>query len=127
MSEQRITTTVELNQSAPPPVQSVPSAKVDASIFSQVNIDTFKERTFPKGVEAKKPKDHTEPIVERVVPTEEPRQESSAEELIVPALLPLTSSNESITKEGSAFGRVNIDTFKERTFPKPTEVRRTSF
>jgi hypothetical protein len=110
-------------------VETVPQVAKDTSIFSRVNIDTFKERTFQKSSEnlPKSPK-QSDTINETVTspPSVEPLYQSPKNEPISP---PISTSPtvQSPTKDTSIFSQVNIDTFRERTFQKSSEVNKTEF
>ncbi|CAF4003338.1 unnamed protein product, partial [Rotaria sp. Silwood1] len=63
------------------------------------------------------------------MPIIEPHQQTSPSEPVPPSLTTTTTTTtasespvkSSAIKDTSVFSRVNIDTFKERTFPKPSE------
>ena len=77
-----------------------------------VNIDTFRERTFGNVFQSKSTSNKAEE--KSPSPIEEPRDEAK---LISP-----TAHHEKQIDE-SIFSRVNIDTFRERTFDKNNEVK----
>ncbi|CAF3641520.1 unnamed protein product, partial [Adineta steineri] len=83
---------------------------IDTTIFSRINIDSFKERTFDKSFESL-PKSY-----ERLNATEEPRYQVIVDnESTAP---PVILSNKT---DASLYTKVNIDSFKERTFDKSFE------
>jgi hypothetical protein len=55
-------------------------------------------------------------------PLEEPHYQSPTNESITPPF-PTSQSFEQIVKDSSPYSQVNIDTFKERTFEKHSEVK----
>ncbi|CAF0958978.1 unnamed protein product [Rotaria sordida] len=108
----------------------------DTSIFSRVNIDSFKERNFEKSPEKlPQPEQRLDETIEKIIPVIEPHQQSSSSEPLPPPSPPVTTTTTTTTtattsgspvtspgiKDTSIFSRVNIDTFKERTFSKPSE------
>ncbi|CAF2544234.1 unnamed protein product [Rotaria sp. Silwood2] len=106
----------------------ISSAIKDSSVFSHVNIDTFKERNFQKSAEnIPQPEQRLDVLNENITPIIESYQQSSPSEPLLPSLATTaatTSQSPFISaaiKDSSVFSQVNIDTFKERTFPKPSE------
>ncbi|CAF1501450.1 unnamed protein product [Adineta ricciae] len=97
---------------SPPKVRSTN----DISIYSQVNIDTFKERTFDKSFESL-PK--SKERLSSAPASDEPHYQQPTSEPV--PLTPSTKSTDSVVKNASIYSQVNIDTFKERTFNKSFE------
>ncbi|CAF3400959.1 unnamed protein product [Rotaria socialis] len=96
-------------------VKTIAAAVQDSSIFSQINIDTFRDRTFEKGSESlPKP---TAPTTVTDVKLSSSTVESHYE-FPKNEPLPTRATNEPVTTEASIFSKVNIDTFRERTFEK---------
>ncbi|CAM4774891.1 unnamed protein product [Rotaria magnacalcarata] len=109
---------IPTNEPVPSPVASVKTiaaATKDLSIFSQINIDTFRDRTFEKGSESlPKP-------TARTTVTDVKLSSSTVEshyELPKNEPLPTKTTNETVAIDASIFSKVNIDTFRERTFEK---------
>ncbi|CAF3379296.1 unnamed protein product [Rotaria sp. Silwood1] len=122
-------TTTKTTTVSESPVKS--SAIKDTSIFSRVNIDIFKERNFEKTAEnLPQPSEQLDVTIEKIMPIIEPHQQTSPSEPVPPSLTTTTTTTtasespvkSSAIKDTSVFSRVNIDTFKERTFPKPSEA-----
>ncbi|CAF4381182.1 unnamed protein product, partial [Rotaria magnacalcarata] len=114
---------IPTNEPVPSPVASVKTiaaATKDLSIFSQINIDTFRDRTFEKGSESlPKP-------TARTTVTDVKLSSSTVEshyELPKNEPLPTKTTNETVAIDASIFSKVNIDTFRERTFEKSPKVK----
>ena len=116
------------NEPITPPVSTSPAVQSpakDTSIFSQVNIDTFKERTFQKSSEKLSKSQEPLETTNETVPSpssEEPLHQLPKNEPITPPAS--TAPSVQPTKnDTSIFSQVNIDTFKERKFEKTSPVK----
>lgn len=105
---------------------------VDGSVFSRVNIDTFKERTFDRSFEVNHRISQKRCIRSLIrllqsLPKSEERLAltPSSAEAPFPSLTNASTPSPSKAQPGqdtSLYSKVNIDTFKERTFQKSSEV-----
>ncbi|UJR10546.1 hypothetical protein I4U23_014746 [Adineta vaga] len=103
------------------PVPKVQSTN-DVSLYSTVNIDTFKERTFDKSYESL-PK--SQERLNSAPVSAEPHYQQPVNEPV--PLISSTKTTDSFVKDSSIYSKVNIDTFKQRTLPKQATTERNTY
>ncbi|CAF3913950.1 unnamed protein product [Rotaria sordida] len=97
--------------------ESIPK---DSSIFSRVNIDKFKERTFEKSPKNfPKPEIYSDITIEKGIPTEEPYYQLPSSEPVPPPIIPIENEYSTVDRDTYDVPR----TIELQQITSPSEIK----